>query len=208
MVAPERVPRRPARLRESLADSIPGAPDPAEATEIAHATARALVEGGRQGNRDSGLLGRLVRLVEDEGVEAVAELWSSSPAETLPGALWRLYVLREWARANPEQVAYHYRVGAPGTDVSEAIAGVVSAPEAADVLTAVDQILGGVFAGDVDVALDRAAAFVRVAATGMAAGADDNGPRSAATTRRALALLTTARELEAAARLAREGRLE
>ncbi len=202
-------PRRPARLDESLAETIPGAPDPAEASELAHTTARALVEGGRGRAEDPALVRRLVTLVEDEGIETIAELWSTSPAESLPGALWRLYVIREWAQRNPHQVVRAYREGLEAAEVARAIAGVVIPPGPEDVMETTDRILAGVFDGDLDVALDRASAFVKVAATGLALMSDDDAcRRSASQVARAASLMRTSLELERAARLARSGDLE
>lgn len=202
--------RRPARLFDSFAEQIEGAPDPAETSELAHATARALVEGGRSRAGDADLVQRLIHLVEEEGIEVVANLWSLSPAATLPGALWRLYLLREWARRNPHQVVRAYRAGLSAAEVSGAIAGVVDPPGPRDVLATTEQILAGIFEGDLDVALHRAAAFLRVAATGMALDADtDDAPaRASSHVRRAASLMKTALDLDEAAKLARKGNLE
>ncbi|HZK06023.1 MAG TPA: hypothetical protein VFC82_09295 [Actinomycetaceae bacterium] len=203
-------PRRPARLDEALAESIVGAPDPAERTELAHVTARALVERGRDRSGDPELLHRLVHLMEDEGIEVIADLWSLAAAQSLPGALWRLYVTREWARRNPHQVVRAYRAGLGAAEVSGAIAGVVEPPLPEDVMAVTDRILAGVFDGDLDVALDRASAFLKVTATGIAINSDgiDDPRRAHGQVRRASSLMRTANDLEGAARLAREGALE
>nr|NLD40928.1 hypothetical protein [Actinomycetales bacterium] len=206
----ERQHHRPARLDEFHAETIPGSVDPAATSELAHATARALVDGGRGRANDPALVRRLVTLVEDEGIETIAELWSLSPAETLPGALWRLYLIREWAQRNPHQVVRAYRAGLAAAEVAGAIAGVVIPPGPEDVMETADRILAGVFDGDLDVALDRASAFVRVAATGLAfaAGEDSEEARARVQTARASSLMRTALELERTARLARSGDLE
>ena len=44
-------------------------------------------------------------LVDDIGLSTLADLWASRPARTLPGALWRLYLLREWMRGDAAEVA-------------------------------------------------------------------------------------------------------
>ena len=77
-------------------------PDPAEVTEVAHQTAAILVGTGRAAH-DPEVTARLVTLVDDLGLSTVADLWSARPARSLPGALWRLYALREWVRRSPEQ---------------------------------------------------------------------------------------------------------
>ena len=47
-------------------------------------TAQALVQAGKL-NADPQVRERLVSLAEDEGLEVIAELWSKTPARSLPG---------------------------------------------------------------------------------------------------------------------------
>ncbi|CAM5783968.1 DNA-directed RNA polymerase subunit beta OS=Cellulomonas persica OX=76861 GN=CPE01_11460 PE=4 SV=1 [Cellulomonas persica] len=206
-----RRPRRPAMLDPHEADELPGAIDPALRSEIAHTTAAALVHQGRA-TADPDVVARLVALVETEGLDVVAALWSDSAPTTLPGALWRLYVLREWVRRDPETVADRYRQGTAAVPVHDVVAGVAQAPGPADVRAVADAVLSGVYTGDLDVALERAGAFCRVLAAGAAFDADrlDVVDPSGATrmTLGASALLRTAEELEHAARLWRAGVLD
>lgn len=51
---------------------------------------------------------RVLDVVARHGVDDVAEMWASSPATTLPGALWRLFLVREWVRRDPELVERRY----------------------------------------------------------------------------------------------------
>ncbi|UJP41869.1 hypothetical protein [Cellulomonas palmilytica] len=198
-------------LDPQAADELPGELDPALRDEIAHTTAAALVHQGRA-TEDPQVVARLVALVETEGLDVVAGLWSDSAPSTLPGALWRLYVLREWVRRDPETIADRYRQGVAAVPVHDAVAGVAQAPGPDDVRAVADAVLSGVYTGDLDVALERAAAFARVLAAGAAFDADhldDVDPRGAARlTYGASALLRTAEELEHAAQLWRAGRLE
>ncbi|KMM44758.1 MAG: hypothetical protein NVV70_10225 [Cellulomonas sp.] len=193
------------------ADELPGAIDPALRSEIAHTTAAALVHQGRA-TADPDVVARLVALVETEGLDVVAALWSDSAPTTLPGALWRLYVLREWVRRDPATVADRYRQGTAAVPVHDVVAGVADAPGPADVRAVADAVLSGVYTGDLDVALERAGAFCRVLAAGAAFDADrldDVDPTGATRmTLGASALLRTAEELEDAARLWRAGRLD
>ncbi|MFC8192010.1 hypothetical protein ACFUMH_10155 [Cellulomonas sp. NPDC057328] len=193
------------------ADALPGDTDPQLRGEIAHTTAAALVHRARA-SQDPDVVQRLVALVETEGLDMVAAMWADSPADTLPGALWRLYVLREWVRRDPATVADRYRMGVTSAPVHDVVAGVVSPPGPADVRAVADAVLSGVYAGDLAVALERAAAFCQVLATGAAFDADhldvvDPGA-AARTTRGAASLVRTAEELVAAAALWRAGRLE
>ena len=206
-------PRRPRRpvLVDPTTDWQPGGVDPALRAQVAHATAAALVHRGRASD-DPAVLARLLALVETEGLDVVAALWADSPSDSLPGALWRLYVLREWVRRDPQTVADRYRQGVEAAPVEGAVAGVVVPPGPADVRAVADAVLSGVFTGDFATALERAAAFCRVLATGAAFDADhldlvDPGG-AARQTRGASSLLRTADELARAGELWRTGRLE
>src|SRR5690625_7624385 len=113
-------------LSAERAELLPGDPDPADRNELAHTTATALVTGGRAGADDADLQRRLVHLVDVEGLDLLAQLWSASPAETLPGALWRLCLLRGWTRRDPHMLAERYRLGCSRAAVYAVVAGVVS----------------------------------------------------------------------------------
>ena len=193
------------------ADEIPGELDPALRGEIAHTTAAAIVHRARA-SEDPEVVERLVRLVEDEGLDVVAGLWADSSADTLPGALWRLYVLREWVRRDPRTVAERFRLGVAAAPVHEVVAGVVTPTGPDDVRAVADAVLSGVFAGDLAVALERGAAFCRVLAVGAAFDADYvdaiDGGHALQMTRGAASLVRTAEELEHAANLWRAHRLD
>lgn len=148
--------------------------DPAVITQVAHDTAAIVVRTGRA-QRDPALTARLVALVDEIGLSTVAELWSDRPARSLPGALWRLYVLREWVRRDATAASADYRDGLAYANVSGAIAGVATPPGPEQIQEMTDAVLTGVFEGDLDGALDRAAAFCRVVAAGRASR-DDSTP--------------------------------
>lgn len=198
-------------LDMELADELVGDIDPAERALIAHETANAIL-GRVRDAQDPALVERLVRLVDEEGVDTVAMMWSKADAKTLPGALWRLYMLREWVRQDAAAVARSYHEGVAAAHVRHAIAGVEDPPGPDEVRRLADAILSGVFSGDLAVALDRAGAFCRVVATGSAFEAQtDEGhadARAHRTTMRAAQLLRTGEDLERCAALWREGRLD
>lgn len=204
--------RRPSILTPDQAEAIVGDIDPAVKSEAAHTTAAAIVHGGRAGADDPELVDRLVRLVETEGLDTVAGLWADSPPDTLPGALWRLYLLREWTRRDPTTIAERYRLGVARAEVAGAVAGVADTPGPDEIRTVADAVLSGVFQGDLDVALERAGAFCRVLATGSALDADQiarsDDHAANRVTRTASALLDTAAELEHAGGLWRADRLD
>ncbi len=210
---------RPALLDATSLDSFAEARlDPAQITEIAHETAAILVRTGRAAE-DPEITEKLVGLVDELGLDTVADLWAALPARSLPGALWRLYVLREWVRRDPVGAGADYAAGVAQADVAAVIAGAAtpSGPEAMRALA--DAILRGVYDGDVAVAFDRAGAFCRVVAAGRATREPDEGrpdgrgeslsaeELSGRHARSAAAVQTMGEDLAACARLWRHGRL-
>ena len=201
---PDRPPRRPALLGKVALESLGGAPDPAELAEAAHVTASLLVESGRSAP-DAAARDRLVTLVDAVGLDTIADVWSQRPARSLPGALWRLYALREWVRTEAVEVSADFTAGQGAAPVAQVVAGAADPPSPDALRDLVDQVLHGVFAGDLDVALERAGAFCRVVVAGRSRRADDvegSEPSLAERmTRSSAALRDTAEDLEAAAAL-------
>ncbi|WP_265443491.1 hypothetical protein [Flexivirga meconopsidis] len=205
-----RKPRRPAMFSPGALDAQESGLDPAEVSEVAHETAAVLVGTGRAAD-DPDLTRRLVTLVDELGMSTVAQLWAGRPAVSLPGALWRLYAIREWVRRDGVGVAIDYDLGRHHADVSHAVAGAAEPPSPEALRELVDAILTGVFDGDLAVALDRASAFCRVVSIGRAYRADEHDvvddASAAEATRSAAQLLTTAHDLHRAANAWRAGDL-
>jgi hypothetical protein len=178
--------------------------DPARVTEVAHETAAVIVKTGRAAH-DPELTSKLISLADDLGLSTIAELWADRPARTLPGALWRLYVLREWVCRDAVGASADYAAGIRFADVPHVVAGVADPAGPVELRKLTDAILTGVFEGDLAIALERASGFCRVVAAGRAQRADDADAADplwgSAQTRRAASLLTTADDLEACARL-------
>lgn len=196
--------RRPALLGKAALETFGGAPDPAALAEAAHATAGLLVESGRA-TEDPVARARLVALVDEVGLDTVADLWAGRPARSLPGTLWRLYVLREWVRRDAVGASHDFATGRAAAPVAHVVAGAAEPPTPEALQVLLDAVLHGVFAGDLAVALERAGAFCRVVVAGRVHRADeveDDDPTGAdALTRSSSALLRTAEDLEAAAAL-------
>jgi hypothetical protein len=203
---------RPVRLPSEHFEFVKGGEDPAVIARTAHETAQALVSRVRA-DPDPEIVGRLVAFAELEGIDAIAELWSRAAAHSLPGALWRLYLLREMIRFDSAGVALAYERGVARLGSIDALVAGAPTPAGPDELLAVaDEILRGVFEGDLGLALDRAAAFARVSASGCADLADDadatEPPRAESLTKRAARLAKLADELTVSARLWRDGVLD
>ncbi|WP_028709746.1 hypothetical protein [Propionicicella superfundia] len=194
-------PRRPSYREPAALEALGEGSDPIEQMHAAHETAAVLVRAGRAAD-DPEVLARLIALTDEIGLSTLAELWSTRPARSLPGALWRLYLLREWVQRDPETAAREYAAGIRFTEPNHVVAG-VDPPGPDEVRRVADDILRGVFAGDLAIALERAAAFCLVVTSGRADVSE--GTRSA---RRAARLQTLAADLAACARLWRAGSLE
>jgi len=173
-------PHRPVRRAdlEALATSVP-AVDPFARTELAAATAAAVITHGR-----SSASGSLVDLADRVGLDTLAELWREEDPSSLPGALWALYLLRRWCQSNGEEVTRLWRSGRPYASADEVVAGVSDDADPQAILALADAVLTGAYAGDFAVALERAAAFFRVIALGRresaAEGTDGDRERALA----------------------------
>lgn len=196
--------RRPASLFPATAETIPGEPDPATTHDLAHSSAQALLDGVYHSS-DPEVVQRVLRLAADDGLTDLAALWSAAPATTLPGALWRLYVLHSWASRDGEEMVLRYRAGSRTVPGLRYLSGFAEPPEVPQVQRTMDEILRGAFTGDLGLALRRAGAVAIIVAHGTAHLADtDQGDER---TRQAERLLSTGEELISAGRHADAGRL-
>lgn len=202
---------KPVRRPAELFDRLFSAADPAEASRVAHGTAHALLSRVRADPADD-VIARLVAFTDQHGIDDIAELWSRSPARSLPGALWRLYLLQLMIHDDPRTAALLYergRIEIASPDPVIAGAPVPASPE--ELIALIDTILRGLFEGDFAVALERAASFCRVQASGATHLADDHEPtepeRASTLTTRALRLSTYAADLTACAALWRRDAL-
>ncbi|AKV55685.1 hypothetical protein BACT_1379 [Bifidobacterium actinocoloniiforme DSM 22766] len=219
-------PSRPGQLDPAIAEQVSGGVDPQEVNEMSHVSAASLLDKVHH-TTDPEVVERVVTLIDREGVDIVAELWSDSAPDTLPGTLWRLYLLRSWMRRQGDQISRLWRIGEPRDTAASAIAGVDAAPDAAAMARTADSILSGAFTGDFALALERAAAFCEVIARGLQAGIPtfDQAPQSvqhlqaaqsagkagkaqSADRKTVSSLMTTSRDFTRAAGLWRQGRLE
>lgn len=203
---------RPVKRPSGTFDSLWGGDDPAVIGRIAHDSAHALLNRVRSAG-DAELVDRVTEFADHHGIDTVAELWAQASAKSLPGALWRVYVLRSVIVQQPELTALAFergRVLSGGIDPVVAGAATPTGPE--EIKVVADEILHGVFSGDFAGALDRASAFARVCSVGcvdLAHDADVSAPaRASEFTTRASRLLSIASDLTSCARLWRAGSLD
>lgn len=200
---PER-PRRPALTADlsRVLHEVGG--DPAQRLEAAHATAGAVLEAGRSGRADTQVL---IGLADVVGLEELADLWSAAEPASLPSTLWKLYLLRTWCHRHPRDVTRLFRAGSAHAEVAALVAGLPAHPGPEDVPRFGDALLRGVYDGDPADALERAAAFCRVAAAGHGDDVDSTDVDPWASALRGARILTTAAHLDAAAAAWRAGGL-
>ena len=203
---------KPTQYSGDKFDTYEGGEDPASILRAAHDTAHALVNRARETDDDA-VVERLVAYTDQHGVDALAELWARSSPKSLPGALWRIYLIRLIIRQAPDDTSYLFQRGTEVLGTIDAIVAGAPMPTGPEEITELaDQILRGLFRGDFATALDRAAAFCRVMSAGATSVADDvdavTPERASELTTRALRFTTTGEELTTAARLYRSGSLE
>ncbi len=203
---------RPARFPGEWFETHEGAEDPAQVLRVARDTAHALV-GRARSSDDPALVDRIAAYTDEQGIDAIAELWARSSAKSLAGALWRVYLLRLLVRENPQETSLLFQRGTEVlTTIDPTVAGAGDPAGPHELAELADRILHGVFRGDLAGALERAAAFCRVTAAGALSIADDAEPvnpdRATELTNRASRLTHTASDLTACARLWRQGSLD
>ncbi len=203
---------KPTLFWGSKFETFEGGDDPAQISRAAHETAGALLSRVRQDPQPA-VVERLVAYTDEHGIDAIAELWSSANSRSLPGVLWRIYLMRMLVRQDAVGVSYLYQRGSEVvTTIDPLVAGATTPTGPGELGELADHILRGVFDGDFAVALERAAAFCRVTAAGATSVADDvelsSPERATELTTRALRLTQTAAEFTTCARLWRSGSLD
>ncbi|WP_297587069.1 hypothetical protein [uncultured Mobiluncus sp.] len=208
-----RKPRRPAIIEPETLEYLEGEEDPALSSESAHTSARILVKSpnGEWSDPDPETKERLLKHMQDNGVDELAELWSRSPVNTLPGVLWRLLLIDQWVKRYPEGVNTRFKQGLNSPRLSDHLD--IEGAHSLDFPVwkkQLGQILGGSFVGNFADFLDTSQAVLRVLAASESVWMKEN-PQDVlanAVTLRDNALLATADELLDAATMYREGRLD
>lgn len=204
----QRTPRRPAMLDAEQAENIPGAEDGARSSEVAHLVAQTLL--GIEKDTDQNVQ-HLRELLESGGVDTVSELWSASPANTLPGTLWRLYLVYQWYLRDPKLVNERFQQGLSALEIGEA-APVERSDKTVSTLM---EELAALWEAKTSITgleplLDKVADFLHVLASGVSAEwiKDARDELADPVTLRPQALLQTASDLKLSARIAKANRLD
>lgn len=193
-------------------DAFEGGEDPAVIRRRAHASASALLSRAREAD-DEEVFDRILHHTDEHGLDIIARLWAVASPRTLPGALWRLHLLRAAIRDDSEGNALAFQRGSELLPtIHPVVAGATMPTGPAEIRQLADEILRGVFEGDLAIALDRASAYCRVASAGWLDIADareaGDPVHASALTARAARLATIADDLYACARLERDASLE
>ncbi|MDD7384003.1 MAG: hypothetical protein SPI12_06660 [Actinomycetaceae bacterium] len=235
----ERIPRRPAQMKDQQLENIASLDDVPQDSEVAHTTAQILLPMGRFHREDDPeLKRRLLNVIEREGIDVVAQMWQNSPEETLPGALWRGFLLREWIRRFPHEADERYAAaradyeasgaeyGASGGELDSSGAGkglddakgidapedqhrTLNIPDPDSVQAQWDAVLRGNFDGDfAQVLCDSARLTSFLAHSDPSWVRDEAHPLATPVTVRDHAMERTSREFRTAGEKFREGTLE
>ncbi|QRV02393.1 hypothetical protein JTE88_01135 [Arcanobacterium phocisimile] len=193
--------RRPAQLRPEQLEVIDGDVNIEARLELAYATAHALIP--LDSDIDHEVTERLHQVIADEGIDVVAESWVDAPETSLPGILWRGFLLREWIRRFPDDVRQRF-IAAEKVDTDQS--GVLTP---VDMMTSWDQVFSGSFSGDFLEVIRHSARFTDyIASIEPLWIADDDHPLATEVTRRNTAMVRTAQEFYLAGEKAiRRGRM-
>ena len=223
-------PKKPALFAGHEFMAFEGGEDPATVSAIAHDVARALLSRVRADEKGIALE-RAMAYVDENGLDDLAELWAATSAHSLPGALWRLYVVRDLIHRRALEMSLLYARGAQSLHTVDPVIAGAPTPAGPDEMNSLaEDILRGVFVGDFADALERAAAFCAVVAAGCVSFADDadaahpaldpvessvntsaqaaHAEQARALTQQALRLSHTAAEFRTCASLWRRGSLD
>ena len=195
------------RMEAAITDPAELVMDPADVSAIAHATATAILSRG-QSSDDARVREALVRFADEHGLDTLAELWSKAHPLSLPGALWRLYLVRAVVHHNPHDIAQLFQRGVDDLPTIDAVvAGAPDPLSAEDFSGVLDDILMGAFDGDLAHALERAAAVATAVSAGAISLALADDREASYLTSRSLTWSVIAQELEGCASRARKGTL-
>lgn len=164
---------KPVKFELSKFNNIIGGSDPADVSMVAHESAELLLSKARS-TVDQQLVERLISFTDVNGIDPLTQLWAHEEPDTLPGVLWRLYLLRLFIRQRQVEVSLMFQ-HALYTDatIHPVVAGVEDPWGPDEVVHVADEILRGAFQDDFAVALERAAAFCNLTAKGATEAADD-----------------------------------
>ncbi|WP_216430774.1 hypothetical protein [Arcanobacterium phocae] len=179
--------RRPAQLRPEQLEVIDGDVNIEAKLELAYATAHALIPF--DADIDDVVTARLHQVIANEGIDVVAESWVDTPETSLPGILWRGYLLREWIRRFPDDVQQRFSATQKAGVEHAGVLGPIG------IKKLWDRVFSGSFDGDfLDVVRQSARFTDFIASVEPLWISDDDHPLATEVTRRNTAMARTAQE--------------
>lgn len=114
------------------------------------------------------MVSRVRAFIDEGGLDDVAALWADSPAISLPGALWRMYRVRDHIVKQPGDIARLVASGQQSLNTIDPIlAGLRDPITPEGVLGVIDTVFFGAFEGELAVALGRVGALAKLVSQGL-----------------------------------------
>lgn len=111
---------------------------------------------------------RVKSFIEEGGLDDVAHLWAESEPVSVPGALFRLYRVRDQIQKQPEDIARLVAIGQDALDtIDPVVAGLRDPITPESVVALIDSVFLGAFDGELAVALTRVGALAKLVAKGL-----------------------------------------
>ena len=111
---------------------------------------------------------RVKSFIEEGGLDDVAHLWAESEPVSVPGALFRLYRVRDQIQKQPEDIARLVAIGQDALDtIDPVVAGLRDPITPESVVALIDSVFFGAFDGELAEALTRVGALAKLVARGL-----------------------------------------
>lgn len=111
---------------------------------------------------------RVRAFIDEGGLDDVAHLWAEAEPVSLPGALWRLYRVRDQILKQPEDIAHLVSLGHDSLDtIDPVVAGLRDPITPEGILTLIESVFFGAFDGELTEALTRVGALAKLVAKGL-----------------------------------------
>ncbi len=200
-------PRRPAQLLPEQIDLIADKTDIVYDLELAHLCAQAVVPLANRYEADEQVRMRIVKTITEQGIDVIADAWVDAPDNSLPGILWRGFLLHLWIKRYPQVVQERINVAKAFYAVQGEDLKLVVTPQ--ELLASWEQVFRGNFSGNFLRILQLSAEFTNFLGRVVPDWIEDKfDPLATEVTLRDVAMKRTAREFYIASELLANNNLE